>query len=394
MPVRPCVSRGNAAWRWGRHGSPFTFGHGTGRTSHEAANLAARQGRRKAVRQLVNFQRNRGDSRASRKAQARKRRAFKGDGPRFSGRIEAMLEKMLRDRVGLVERLFLEFAGPAISDFQADLDARRQDAIRALDILQVLAILRAVLPKMATDDEEGLRFIGSEIDDDVTTATERDLSRIFNIPLAIAAGSEAAILTWIRTNVELIKSLMGKALDQIERMVSQAMSSGTPTRTLAKDIQKRFDVSRSKASLIARDQTAKLASRINQERQTSFGITKYTWSTSGDERVRPGHVALDGTIQEWANPPEIPGTATSSSPPRTAHPGEDFQCRCDAIPVRPGADETVLLAEAEELKERELQILMVSPTVRGEIPNRSQFSNWNKRRLTELSTGLRSAVGL
>jgi SPP1 gp7 family putative phage head morphogenesis protein len=73
--------------------------------------------------------------------------------------------------------------------------------------------------------------------------------------------------------------------------------------------------------LIARDQTLKLNSAITKDRHIAAGISEYTWSTSLDDRVRPEHEALEGTKHSWDAPPE-PG-----------HPGEDFQCRCVAIPV-------------------------------------------------------------
>lgn len=87
----------------------------------------------------------------------------------------------------------------------------------------------------------------------------------------------------------------------------------------------RADVSESRAELIARDQTLKLNAAINQTKQQAAGVDSYVWSTSGDERVREDHQELDGQIFQWASPPE----------PLGCHPGEDFQCRCSAIPVMP-----------------------------------------------------------
>jgi SPP1 gp7 family putative phage head morphogenesis protein len=85
------------------------------------------------------------------------------------------------------------------------------------------------------------------------------------------------------------------------------------------------DISERHAELIARDQTLKLNGAINQSRQQAAGVDSYVWSTSGDERVRDEHAELDGETFSWASPP----------PP--GHPGEDFQCRCIAIPVIPEA---------------------------------------------------------
>jgi SPP1 gp7 family putative phage head morphogenesis protein len=172
-------------------------------------------------------------------------------------------------------------------------------------------------------------------------------------------------------------------------MVLEAMRSGKPTLSLRDDIQARFGVHRNYASFLARDQTAKIAGRITQYQHQKYGIVEYQWSTSGDSRVRQEHANLDGSIQKWAEPP----VADPKSGKR-GHPGEVWQCRCTAIAVRPDADKAALLAAAEARKARELLILQASPTVRGEIPNYSGFSDWNAARIADLKRGVRSAVGL
>ena len=76
-----------------------------------------------------------------------------------------------------------------------------------------------------------------------------------------------------------------------------------------------------RAIFIARDQSSKLNAALTQARHEDVGITKYTWSTSGDERVRESHAEKDGQVFEYANPPAD-----------TGHPGHDFNCRCVQIP--------------------------------------------------------------
>lgn len=90
---------------------------------------------------------------------------------------------------------------------------------------------------------------------------------------------------------------------------------------LIEKMKERGEVNESRAALIARDQTLKLNGAMTRIRQTNAGVTSYVWSTSNDERVRDTHKELDGQQFDWSSPPE-PG-----------HPGEDYQCRCVAIPV-------------------------------------------------------------
>ena len=130
-----------------------------------------------------------------------------------------------------------------------------------------------------------------------------------------------------RENVELIGSIAETQLDQVQDVVRTATRTGRRVEQLAKDVEGRFGVSESRARLIARDQVAKANAQMTQVRQTAAGITRYIWNTSGDERVRETHAELNGQTFEWTDPP-----VTNANGDRN-HPGEDYQCRCVALPV-------------------------------------------------------------
>lgn len=123
-----------------------------------------------------------------------------------------------------------------------------------------------------------------------------------------------------KANVSLIKSIPEQYFDKLETVVTKNVDAGMRFEDLAKEIQRIGDVTESRAKLIARDQTSKMNGAMSQIRQMSIGIERYTWSTSGDERVREEHAANDGKIFDW------------NDPPATGHPGEDIQCRCVALP--------------------------------------------------------------
>lgn len=134
-----------------------------------------------------------------------------------------------------------------------------------------------------------------------------------------------------------VQAIAGVARDASIRLVEDAARSyaaqvrevfddpkwtqGSRWEDLRDALLERGGVSESRAELIARDQTLKLNGAINQAHQRSVGVEAYIWSTSGDERVRDSHADLDGKTFAWSAPPE-PG-----------HPGEDFQCRCVALPI-------------------------------------------------------------
>ncbi|MFI2130386.1 minor capsid protein [Lysinibacillus fusiformis] len=64
---------------------------------------------------------------------------------------------------------------------------------------------------------------------------------------------------------------------------------------------------------------------MTAERHQNIGIEKFTWYDSADELVRKSHKELSGKVFSYDDPPTVNG--------RVVLPGEDYRCRCVAIPV-------------------------------------------------------------
>lgn len=155
---------------------------------------------------------------------------------------------------------------------------------------------------------------------------------VFSENPALATKLHAAI----RRNVDLIESIPHDLLDDVERVIAPAIEHGTRVEVLRDQLAERFQVSESRAAFIARDQVGKLNGELVQARQQSLGLRKYIWSTSRDERVRGNpqapkskgdHYHLEGVECSWDDPPVV------DSDGRKCHPGEDWQDRCQALPV-------------------------------------------------------------
>lgn len=144
-----------------------------------------------------------------------------------------------------------------------------------------------------------------------------DISKILADNLRISAEMEKSL----KANAALIKSIPDEYISQVKETVKKNYMAGVRWEAMQAIILERGAVAESRAKLIARDQAAKMNSAFNRIRQTELGIEKYRWSTSGDERVRDTHRENDGNIFFWNNPPD------------TGHPGEDYQCRCVALPL-------------------------------------------------------------
>lgn len=134
-------------------------------------------------------------------------------------------------------------------------------------------------------------------------------------------------------NASLIQGVAEEQLRDIEQSVFRNVRAGASARNIQADILEIVDRNKGRARLIARDQINKFNGRLTQLRQKSLGITEYTWSTAQDERVRPTHQVLDGTVQEWANPPVTVRSGARAG--ERNHPGFDIQCRCVGEPIFP-----------------------------------------------------------
>lgn len=124
------------------------------------------------------------------------------------------------------------------------------------------------------------------------------------------------VADFVGENVALVKSVAQRHFTDLETRLAAGLREGQRWEDLATLIEDRYGVAESSAKLIARDQTGKLFGDLNRTRQKALGVSRATWRTSGDNRVRDEHEALEGTVFDWDNPPE------------EGIPGSPIQCRC------------------------------------------------------------------
>jgi len=148
-----------------------------------------------------------------------------------------------------------------------------------------------------------------------------------------------SLKSFSRENVELIKSIKDKSLTDIETLSQRSLRTGKRHEEIAKQIQEQYQTTKARAKLIARDQVSKLNGQLTQLRQQDLGISQYKFQTSGDERVRRSHAAMDGKLCRWDNSTVYSDDDGKTWKSRTSiwgvelHPGQDFQCRCWAFAV-------------------------------------------------------------
>lgn len=155
-----------------------------------------------------------------------------------------------------------------------------------------------------------------------------ETARVIGIKLEDVPGLAQLIARFRVENVALIRSVSTEQLDRVSQVFADASTQGRRVEDIADDVQAQFDVSESRASLIARDQVLKANADMTQARHVAAGITEYIWTSTGDSRVRDEHKKLDGQRFRYDDPP-VTNAATGARNP----PGRDFQCRCTPDPV-------------------------------------------------------------
>lgn len=229
-------------------------------------------------------------------------------------------------------RSILNELNPWLEDIKRGVTAVRRDGERMDGIFDSVfdnarLAWQGVTARMLTT----IRRVFNQVDANFTRTFERQIEaaetnrrmpsislRRGMLPFGAVDGLQGQLDDFTRQNVQLIRSIGDDAAMNIERLVQDAVSRGTSTRALAKQISEQAGIAKRRAATIARDQVGKLNGNISRVRMSQAGMNKYKWQTMEDKRVRPKHVALNGEIRTWEQSPI---------------PGEEILCRCSPMSI-------------------------------------------------------------
>lgn len=229
-------------------------------------------------------------------------------------------------------KLFKKFVYPVLSHVTKSISERVDDEASTLDT--ALGKVRVTFEKRYKNkDYERIAQKTANSVNNVNSANNTMLFlSIANIqPTKFEPWLNAETNLFVNQNVSLIKTLPQETFSDIEQMLYRDGRRGLSVTKLKEQIIERFDATDNQSALIARDQVNKFNGSLTELRQTKAGIEEYTWLTSQDGRVRHDHDILNNTIQKWDKPPITVRTGKRSG--ERNHPGQDIQCRCNAIPV-------------------------------------------------------------
>jgi len=236
---------------------------------------------------------------------------------------EKLYARMLIEIVNLIENAVKGFLLPALPTLTNQANKFKPITDDFTDDLDRQMKLVTSFLESRIDDEELASQMARHINNFQSTWFNKMFKRVLGVDVFVnQPWLKDQLSAWVATNADLIKNLKDKALHDIKFQVQSGFTQGLRHEEVAKNIMERIGVTKNRAKLIARDQTSKLNSQLNQLKQQQVGITHYVWQTAGDERVRDSHREKQGNTYAWDNPPAD-----------TGNPGDDINCRCIALPV-------------------------------------------------------------
>ena len=152
---------------------------------------------------------------------------------------------------------------------------------------------------------------------------------VIEVSADITPAIAKAMREELTENLELsIKNFVQEQIPQLRAAVQANAFAGYRTDRLADIIEAHYGVTKRKAAFLADQETGLAIAKFREQRAREVGSRSYRWSTSHDERVRADHRLLDQQVFFWDSPPVTNRTTGARN-----HPGEDFRCRCVAMPI-------------------------------------------------------------
>jgi hypothetical protein len=116
----------------------------------------------------------------------------------------------------------------------------------------------------------------------------------WSVQFRLTPAMKDIVAATVAENVALIKSIPAQYHTEVNGLVMRSVTAGRDLAQLTDDLEKRYDITRKRAALIARDQNAKMTGALQRARQIEIGITEAIWLHShGGKTYRKTHLAND-----------------------------------------------------------------------------------------------------
>lgn len=158
----------------------------------------------------------------------------------------------------------------------------------------------------------------------------QELSGGLSLKTSALSGQVKEILqASIEENVNLIKSIPQKYLNEVQGSTMRSITSGRGLADLLPELEKYKQITHRRAKMIAYDQTRKAFNSINRGKMEKLGLQSFKWLHSGgSNHPRREHIELSGKIFRIDSPPII-----DKNTGKRGFPGDLVNCRCRMLPV-------------------------------------------------------------
>lgn len=122
------------------------------------------------------------------------------------------------------------------------------------------------------------------------------------------------------------------------------------------EIQKKY--TKNKSNFIARNETGNLNAAIQRSQIEGAGFEMYTWMSMTDGVTRDSHRNMNGIVCRWDDPTVYSADGGKTWRQRLAsmfigQPGQDYNCRCTAVPFDPQLEDDYSVKEEPEEKQED-----------------------------------------
>lgn len=234
-----------------------------------------------------------------------------------------------------VERVFLPALKPIVNEANSEMMLRSDAWSNDFDKLMMqLQMTLNVAPELPNIKVKAL---------DIGQKTSKWNSEQWQKTLRTVLGASTAFYEpWLQNalnsfadnNVQLIKTLSSDTFQNIRNMALQGINTGLRHEAIRDEIMSRFDATKNRAKLIARDQVSKLNGQLTKVRQENIGVDRYIWRGVNDERERKNHRNMNNRVCQWNDSTVVKSLSSGKWIARNSiggvelHPGQDYQCRC------------------------------------------------------------------
>lgn len=251
----------------------------------------------------------------------------------FSGRFNAGISRKLKEIGATWDKrkgVFRLDLGNLPAELRATVEASRSRFERTLQRLD--AHLAKDLPAEIAEHVKTADLFNKSLWD-VQEELETTLKNITIVPKLTESQADFISAEWGENMQLWVKNFSEEEIKKLRKAVQQNVFAGNRREQLVQLIKQSYGVTENKATFLARQESHLLLAKYKEARYTESGSTHYKWKCvagSPLHPVRPSHKALDNLVFRWDDPPI---TTAPTETQRRNNPGEDYNCRCFAIPL-------------------------------------------------------------